>query len=123
MNKGHISEPIFVNLLRSSEIDSLPGVPVQQPFLTYRPAKLHRLEESILAIKVFKYKLWSQHVNIVYCKCFSNVKEYTVNLGLVGIIYKIHIGHIYLFLKIKDLILRSKRLQRFLLFTLGNICP
>ncbi len=32
-----LSEPVFVNLLRSPGIDSLPGAPVQQPFLTYRP--------------------------------------------------------------------------------------
>ncbi len=42
------SEPEFVNLLRSSGIDSQPGVPVWQPYLTYRPARLHRMAESIL---------------------------------------------------------------------------
>jgi hypothetical protein len=34
------SEPEFVNLLRSPGIDSQPGGPVQQPYLTYRPARL-----------------------------------------------------------------------------------
>jgi hypothetical protein len=34
------SEPKFVN-------DSQPGWPVRQPYLTYKPARLHRLAESI----------------------------------------------------------------------------
>jgi hypothetical protein len=41
------SEPIFVNLLRSPGIDSQPDGPVRQPYLTYRPTKLHRLGELI----------------------------------------------------------------------------
>jgi hypothetical protein len=40
-------EPVFVELLRSPRIDSQPGGPVRQPYLTYRPARLHRLAESI----------------------------------------------------------------------------
>jgi hypothetical protein len=40
-------EPVFVNLLRSLGIDSQPGGPVLQPYLSYRPARLHRLTESI----------------------------------------------------------------------------
>ncbi len=41
------SEPVSVNLLRSPGIDSQPGGPVRQHFLTYRPARLHRLAKSI----------------------------------------------------------------------------
>ncbi len=37
----------FVNLLRSPGIDSQPGRPIRKPYLTYRPARLHRLAESI----------------------------------------------------------------------------
>jgi hypothetical protein len=40
-------QPEFVNLLRSPGIDSQPGGPVRQPYLTYRPAQLHSLAESI----------------------------------------------------------------------------
>ncbi len=40
-------EPEFVNLLMSPGIDSQPDVPVQQPCLTFRPARLQRLAESI----------------------------------------------------------------------------
>ena len=40
-------EPEFVNILRSPGIDSQPGGSVRQPYLTYRPAWLHRLAESI----------------------------------------------------------------------------
>ncbi len=42
-----ISEPEFVNLLR---IDSKPCGPSRQPYLTYRPARLYRLAESIIGI-------------------------------------------------------------------------
>ncbi len=35
------------DLLRIPKINSQPGGPVRQPYLTYRPARLHRLEESI----------------------------------------------------------------------------
>ncbi len=37
-------EPEFVILLRSPGIDSQPGGPLRQPYLTYRPARLHRLD-------------------------------------------------------------------------------
>jgi hypothetical protein len=43
----YYSEPDFVNLLRSPGIDSQPGVPTQQPCLTYRPDWLHRLVEAM----------------------------------------------------------------------------
>jgi hypothetical protein len=44
---GHTSpEPEFVNLLRSPGIEFQPGGPVQQPYLTYRLTRLHRLAES-----------------------------------------------------------------------------
>jgi hypothetical protein len=32
------SVPVFVNILRSPGIDSQPGGPVRQPYLSYRPA-------------------------------------------------------------------------------------
>ncbi len=41
------TEPVFVNHLRSAGIDSQPGRPVQQLYLKYRLARLHRLVESI----------------------------------------------------------------------------
>ena len=37
----------FVNFLRSLGIDSQPGGPVRQPYLTYRRERLHRLSELI----------------------------------------------------------------------------
>jgi hypothetical protein len=40
-------EPEFVNLFRSPGINSQPAGPVRQPYLTYRPTRLHRLAESI----------------------------------------------------------------------------
>ncbi len=45
------AEPVFVNLLRSPGIDLQPGGPVQQPYLPLRPARLHRLAESISRIR------------------------------------------------------------------------
>ncbi len=41
------SEPEFLNLLRSPGIDSQHGGPVRQLYLTHRPARLHRLAESV----------------------------------------------------------------------------
>ncbi len=41
------SEPVFVNLFRSPGIDSQPSGPVRKAYLTYWPARLHRLAESI----------------------------------------------------------------------------
>jgi hypothetical protein len=43
-------EPEFVNLLRSPGIDFQPGGPVRQPYLTYKPARLYSLAESIPGI-------------------------------------------------------------------------
>jgi hypothetical protein len=58
-----LPEPVFVTLLRSLEIDSQPGGPVRQPYLSYRPARLNRLAKSIPqngflgSINVYKYGL------------------------------------------------------------------
>jgi hypothetical protein len=58
------SEPEFVNLLRSPGIDSQPGGPVRQHYLTYRPARLHRLAKLIPwnrfldSLDVYKFGLW-----------------------------------------------------------------
>ncbi len=41
------TEPEFVNLLRSTGIDSQPGGPVRQPYLTYRLARLQCLHSGI----------------------------------------------------------------------------
>ncbi len=41
------TEPVFVNLLRSPESDSQPGGIDSTTYLSYRPARLHRLAESI----------------------------------------------------------------------------
>jgi hypothetical protein len=57
------TEPVFVDLLRSPGIDSQPGGSVRQPYLSYRPARLHRLAESVPRnrflgpINVYKYGL------------------------------------------------------------------
>ncbi len=39
-------EPVFVNLLRSPGIDSQPGGPVRNTYLSHRPSRLHRLAAS-----------------------------------------------------------------------------
>jgi hypothetical protein len=41
-----VQDPVFVNLLCSPGINSQPGGPVRQSYLTNRPARLHRLAES-----------------------------------------------------------------------------
>jgi hypothetical protein len=57
------AEPVFVNLLRSPGIDFRPGGPVRRPYLSYWPARLHSLAESIPrnqflgSLNVYKYGL------------------------------------------------------------------
>jgi hypothetical protein len=53
------TEPEFVNLLRSPGIDSQPAVPERQPYLTHRPARLHRLAESIRGL-LKRLQIWAQ---------------------------------------------------------------
>ena len=43
-------EPVFANLLKSSGIDFQLGGQIRLHYLTYRPARLHRLAESILGL-------------------------------------------------------------------------
>ncbi len=56
-------EPVFLNLLRSAGIDSQPGGPGQQPYMSYRPTMLHRLVESnprnrfLVSLNFYKYWL------------------------------------------------------------------
>ena len=47
------TEPKFGNLLRNPGIDSQPGRPVRQPYLTYRSTRLHRLG----SLNVYKFGL------------------------------------------------------------------
>ncbi len=60
-------EPVFVNLCRSPGIDSQPDGPVRQPYLSYRPAMLHRQVESnprtrfLVSLNVYKYGLCLSH--------------------------------------------------------------
>jgi hypothetical protein len=42
-----LTEPVLVGLLRCPGNDSQPGGPLRHPYLTYKPARLHRLAESI----------------------------------------------------------------------------
>ncbi len=75
-------EPVFVGLLRSPGIDSQPGGPKRQNYLSYRPAKLHRLAESIplnrflSSINVYKYGLRSPFQGIDSVCLFSLASWY-----------------------------------------------
>jgi hypothetical protein len=66
-------ELVFVDLLRSPRIDSQPGGSVRQPYLSYRPDRLHRLAKSIHrnrflgSINVFKYGLWARICKSLRC--------------------------------------------------------
>ncbi len=51
-------ETSMFKLLGSPGIDSQPGGPLRQPYLTYRPARLHMLAELILcSLNVYKFRL------------------------------------------------------------------
>ncbi len=81
------SEPVFVNLLWSPGIDFMPAVPVRQPYLSYRPARLHRLAESIPrnrflgSLNVYKYELWSfRHSSCSGHLAFHSLRSFQVDL-------------------------------------------
>jgi hypothetical protein len=60
------SEAKFVNLLRSPGIDSQPDGPVQQSFLTYRPARLQRLAEGLLkCLQIRALEFWNKQKEYV----------------------------------------------------------
>ncbi len=69
------SEPVFVNLLRSPGIDSQPGGPVRHPYLSYLPAVLLRLAESIPlnrflgSVNVYKFVLQEVIIKCYYKTC------------------------------------------------------
>ncbi len=54
----HHSEPEFLNHLRNPGFDSQPGGPIRQPYLTYWPARLHGLEESIPGL-LKRLQIWA----------------------------------------------------------------
>jgi hypothetical protein len=70
----HNTEPLFVNILRSPEIDSQPVGPVRQAYLSDRPARLRGLAEAIPrnqflgSINVYKYGL-----RILYRYCSREI--------------------------------------------------
>jgi len=74
-------EPEFVNLLRSTGIDSQHGGPVRPPFLLHGPPGyigwLNRFLEidSCVPYKVYKFALWTVHCTIS-CSIFV-CKHYT----------------------------------------------
>jgi hypothetical protein len=57
------AEPVFVDLLKSPGIDIQHSGPVRQPYLSYRPARPHRLADSVhrnrflASINDYKYGL------------------------------------------------------------------
>ncbi len=73
------SVPAFANLLRSPGIDAQPGRPVRHPNLSYRPARLHLLAESIpglhkrlqknLLISLYRRTMFAASRYAVGCMC------------------------------------------------------
>jgi hypothetical protein len=61
--RSDTAEPVFVNLERSPGIDSQPGGPVRQAYLSYRPARLHRQAESIPEL-LKRLQLWAPAANL-----------------------------------------------------------
>jgi hypothetical protein len=75
-------EPVFVDLLRSPGIDSQPGGPVRQPYLTYRPARLYRLAESIPGL-LKRLQIRAQpSETVVWLITFISTRSCTLRLGL-----------------------------------------
>jgi hypothetical protein len=42
-------------------LESIPGLHKRQPYLTYRPARLHRLAELLGSLNVYKYGLRKEY--------------------------------------------------------------
>jgi hypothetical protein len=59
-----VPEPEFVSLLRIPGIDSQAGGPKRQPYVIYRPARLHRLAESIPGF--FNTDTGSEYLSYIY---------------------------------------------------------
>ncbi len=59
-----------VNLLRSPGVDSQPDGPVRQPYLSYRPAMLHRQVE-IESSELIPCLLKRLHIWALYCATYS----------------------------------------------------
>ncbi len=71
-------EPVFVSLLWSPGIDSQPGGPVRQPYLSYRPARLYRLAESITGLlKGLQIRAQGAYLNFSKKECTVYYK-YTI---------------------------------------------
>ncbi len=56
--------PVFVNLLRSPGIDSHPGGPVRQTYLSFRPGRLHTGWQNrfLGSTNIYKYGLWAKNL-------------------------------------------------------------
>jgi hypothetical protein len=67
-------------LLGSPGIDSQTGGPVQQPYLTYRPARLHMLTESIPWNRVLGSLLKRFQIRI---KCSSSYSHWLISLKMI----------------------------------------
>ncbi len=66
------AEPIFVNLLRSTEIESQPGGPVRQPYLSFEPVRPQATESIprnrfLGSINVYKYGRWTVTAAVSSC--------------------------------------------------------
>ncbi len=100
-NKGEqgSSEPEFVNLLRSPGINSQPGRPVRQPYLTYRPARLYTVgcrNRFLGSLNVYKFGLLNleeQIYDILMMQCtslpFSLVQCKGTNVSFLSVQCKI----------------------------------
>ncbi len=71
------AEPVFIDPLRSPEIDSQPGG--RQPYMLYWPARQHRLAASIPrnrflgSINIYKYGLCAHTPSVPHL--FQNTKQ------------------------------------------------
>ncbi len=107
----HISEPVFVDLLRSPRIDSHPGGPEWQPYLSYWPARLHRLAKSIPrnrvlgSINIYKYGLRissghlpSEEIKLVFMALYC-VFTSSVLMGKLNMVYSYQLAWILNFVE------------------------
>jgi hypothetical protein len=82
----------FPKNIRNKDINSQHGGPIRQPYLLYRPARLHRLAESIPrnrflgSLNVYKYGLRQTEVkNLVW---FGEIERKLAKLSMTTFTYR-----------------------------------
>jgi hypothetical protein len=80
-------------------MDPLRGGPVRQPYLTYQPARLHRLAESISwnrflsFINIYKFGFWIDEKRSSVMSSYTDVQvSKLIYFALCNLVFTFHIS-------------------------------